>query len=54
MEVGFHQKEHPSDGLGEWEVQVRCRWLRMEPSHRHGGVSSGDPQKTFLSRFPTI
>lgn len=33
---------------------VRCRWLRMEPSHRHGGVSSGDPQKTFLGHFSTI
>lgn len=51
MEVGSHQKEHPSDGPEEWEGQVRWRWLRMEPSHRHGGVSSGGPPQDLLGPF---
>lgn len=33
---------------------MSCWWLRMGPSHRHGGVSSGDPQKSFLGHFSTI
>lgn len=51
MEVGSHQKEHPSDGPEEWEGRVRWRWLRMEPSHRHGGVSSGGPSQDLLGPF---
>lgn len=51
LEMEFPQKEHPSGGLEDWEVQVEPWWLRMEPSHRHGGVSSGDLQKTFLGHF---